>query len=140
MNERTHSLKEMERTKEAPPPLSEECTRSTKKVRIRSSGVEDGDDRNPDVVMADKEVEVGISYKNKLLNLDREGPTNQSSKEVVLSENDYQISKEGDIPSIVFSEAVREVLSKGMERTLIIKLLGRSITYHDLRARTQALW
>ncbi|KAI9074020.1 hypothetical protein K1719_044020 [Acacia pycnantha] len=90
--------------------------------------------------MADKEVEVGTSYRNKLLNLNCQGPTNQSQKEVVLTENDFQISKEGDIPSIVFSEVVREVLSKGIERTLIIKLLGRSITYHDLRARTQALW
>ncbi|KAI9119297.1 hypothetical protein K1719_009972 [Acacia pycnantha] len=27
-----------------------------------------------------------------------------------------------------------------MEKTLVLKLLGRSITYYDLKARTQALW
>ncbi|KAI9127941.1 hypothetical protein K1719_000934 [Acacia pycnantha] len=63
-----------------------------------------------------------------------------SRKEVVLSEKDYQINKEGDVPSIVFSKDVQEVLVRGMERTMIIKLLGRSITYHDLLMRTRGLW
>ncbi|KAI9095693.1 hypothetical protein K1719_026253 [Acacia pycnantha] len=108
--------------KESSPPILEESLRSTKKVRIRTSGADKGEEINStctDNEMADKTDE---------------------QKEVNLNETDFQITREGDVRSIVFSEAVKATLSKGMERTLILKLLGRSITYHDLRARTQALW
>ncbi|KAI9090112.1 hypothetical protein K1719_028808 [Acacia pycnantha] len=56
------------------------------------------------------------------------------------AEADFKVGKEGDIPCIEFSSEIRAMLAKGMERSLIIKLLGRSITYHDLVARTQLLW
>ncbi|KAI9120434.1 hypothetical protein K1719_007467 [Acacia pycnantha] len=91
--------------------------------------------------MVDKPEEKVASYRSKLLNLDGGGTDLQSQKEVIdLNESDFQISKEGDIPAIAFSETVRVALSKGMERTLIIKALGRLITYYELKARIQALW
>ncbi|KAI9111349.1 hypothetical protein K1719_017039 [Acacia pycnantha] len=68
------------------------------------------------------------------------GNGGQKQQEVVISESDFKIAKEGEIPSIEFSNAIRDLLAKGMEKSLIIKLLGRSITYHDLAARTQFLW
>ncbi|KAI9086898.1 hypothetical protein K1719_031059 [Acacia pycnantha] len=35
---------------------------------------------------------------------------------------------------------IKDVLVSGMERTAVLKLLGRTINYRDLLARTQALW
>ncbi|KAI9115998.1 hypothetical protein K1719_012928 [Acacia pycnantha] len=61
-------------------------------------------------------------------------------EEVKISNEDFRIDCSGEVPSIDFSKEVRDVLAKGMEKTLIIKLLGRSITYPTLLARTQALW
>ncbi|KAI9114637.1 hypothetical protein K1719_014335 [Acacia pycnantha] len=64
------------------------------------------------------------------------GPVN----EIEITEADYCIGQDGKFPSIEFSKDVRDTLVKGMERTLVIKLLGRSITYQDLLSRTQTLW
>ncbi|KAI9100798.1 hypothetical protein K1719_024160 [Acacia pycnantha] len=125
------------------PLCQEESLCSTKKVRIRPAGKEGKDDgmgKEADTLMTEKEPGNGTSYKNKLLNLDGEGTTVQARKEVVLSDQDFQIGRTGDIPSIDFSREIKDLLARGMERTLIIKLLGRSITYHDLLRKTQALW
>ncbi|KAI9115726.1 hypothetical protein K1719_013395 [Acacia pycnantha] len=126
-----------------PPPLPEESLRSTKKVRIQANGEEEGEgckDTVADVIMEEQGASGGISYRNKLLNLDSKGRDRRDVEEVVITEADFQITREGDIPSIEFSKEVRDVLAKGMEKTLVIKLLGRSITYGDLLNRTQAIW
>ncbi|KAI9085905.1 hypothetical protein K1719_031982 [Acacia pycnantha] len=94
------------------PPLTEDDLRSTKKVRIR----------------------------NKLLNLDRTRDVSQPLNEVVLSDDDYRINRESDIPSIEFSSHIKDVLVRGMERTVVLKLLGKSISYRELLSRTQSLW
>ncbi|KAI9077419.1 hypothetical protein K1719_040622 [Acacia pycnantha] len=129
--------------KEPAPLLPDESLRSTKKVRIRSTGVEEDPGSMmdiPDSEMVDNNVVEALSYRDKLLNKTQAGTGVPSEKEVELCDTDFHISREGEIPSIAFLEAIRATISKGMERTLIIKLLGRSITYYDLRARTQALW
>ncbi|KAI9116552.1 hypothetical protein K1719_012719 [Acacia pycnantha] len=125
------------------PPLLGESLRSTKKVRIREDGEVEGghgelDDSN--VVMKDEGVTGAISYRAKLLNLTQTGKKQQPTGEVVVTENDYLISRDGNIPVIEFSKEVRAVLVQGMEKTLIIKALGRSIMSRDLLTRTQALW
>ncbi|KAI9122557.1 hypothetical protein K1719_006397 [Acacia pycnantha] len=125
------------------PPVEDDSLRSTKKVRLRSIGEVDGKDgkqEDRDTEMTCNETEGMVSYRNKLLNLNQGGQTPRPQPEIELSETDFLIGKEGDIPAISFSDAIRATLSKGMERTLIIKLLGRSITFYELRARTQALW
>ncbi|KAI9084524.1 hypothetical protein K1719_033512 [Acacia pycnantha] len=125
------------------PPLLEESLRSTKKVRIREDGeVEGGHGEldDSDVVMKDEGVTGAISYRAKLLNLTQTGKKQQPTGEVVVTENDYLISRDGNIPVIEFSKEVRAVLVQGMEKTLIIKVLGRSIMSRDLLTRTQALW
>ncbi|KAI9098368.1 hypothetical protein K1719_024993 [Acacia pycnantha] len=93
-----------------------------------------------EVSMEGQDQGAGGSYKSKLLNVTREEGSNRQSPKLVLSEGDYQVGRDGDIPSIEFSREVRDVMVKGMERTLVIKLLGRTITYRDLMARTQSLW
>ncbi|KAI9119592.1 hypothetical protein K1719_009468 [Acacia pycnantha] len=125
------------------PDLSEENLRSTKKVRIRLDGAQEGGgDRKEaeDTEMAEKDTRASVSYKNKLLNQDRAGLAPPLRQEVVITDKDYHVSIDGDIPSIEFSKEIREVLVRGMERTVIIKLLGRSITYHVLLTKIQAMW
>ncbi|KAI9071474.1 hypothetical protein K1719_046567 [Acacia pycnantha] len=125
------------------PLLPEESLRSTKKVRIRGEGDDGGGNgelAGKEVVMGDVGVTGEVSYRSKLLSMDQSGQAERALDEVVVTEGDYLVSKEGDMPVIEFSKEVREVLVKGMEKTLIIKLLGRSVIYRDLLARTQALW
>ncbi|KAK4270152.1 hypothetical protein QN277_023231 [Acacia crassicarpa] len=90
--------------------------------------------------MKEKEADNGISYRNKLLNLDHGDSGSQGVDDVTVIKVDFLITKEDDIPSIEFSKEVRDALAKGMERTLVVKLLGRSVTYGDLLYRTQAIW
>ncbi|KAK4276089.1 hypothetical protein QN277_019078 [Acacia crassicarpa] len=128
------------------PLSSEDSLRSTKKVRIRSDGMEVTDvdggqgSMDSDVLMVEEGTSIGPSYRNMLLNSAQVGKDKQTQEEVVILEGDYQIRWDGNTPSIDFSEEIRKALGKGMERTLIIKFLGRSITYGDLLQRTQALW
>ncbi|KAI9100790.1 hypothetical protein K1719_024152 [Acacia pycnantha] len=127
----------------SPPQTTEEDQRSTKKVRIRTDGVGDGSGKGPeesDVLMEETAPKAGISYRDKLVTGDRTVGESQKVPEVVLTEMDFQVGKEGEIPCIKFSSEIREALAKGMERSLIVKLLGRKIIYHDLLARTQMLW
>ncbi|KAI9110761.1 hypothetical protein K1719_018199 [Acacia pycnantha] len=129
--------------KEAAPPLSEDNLRSTKKVRIRAEG-DSGDSievlEETDILMAVEEPVPAVSYRNKLINNDKVVDGCWKQTEVVISKTDYRVAKEGEVPSIEFSNGVRELLAKGMERSLIVKLLGRYITYWDLASRTQFLW
>ncbi|KAI9079455.1 hypothetical protein K1719_038537 [Acacia pycnantha] len=93
-----------------------------------------------DTGMPDAGPDGGVSYRNKLLNSERSVYGSKIVEEVKISNEDFRIDCSGEVPSIDFSKEVRDVLAKGMEKTLIIKLLGRSITYPTLLARTQALW
>ncbi|KAI9119560.1 hypothetical protein K1719_009436 [Acacia pycnantha] len=131
------------REKDLGPQLSEEELRSTKKVQIRSEEVSDGlgeGSKGTDTEMPEPGLNAGFSYRSKLLNGAQTGGVNQEQLEVNLTEKDYKVDREGDIPCIDFSRSIRALLAKGMERSLVIKLLGRSITYHDLVYRTQILW
>ncbi|KAI9112740.1 hypothetical protein K1719_016243 [Acacia pycnantha] len=125
-----------------PPPLPEDGLRSTKKVRIRPEGigVESPVMEVQDVQMPEDGAEGEVSYRSKLLNLNHGKVVSHPSSEVVLSDGDYQIGQDGDVPSVEFFSRIREVLVKGMERTVILKLLGKLINYRELLVRTQALW
>ncbi|KAI9105155.1 hypothetical protein K1719_022684 [Acacia pycnantha] len=126
-------------------PHSTDNLRSTKKVLIHSDGMQgsmDGGSEGSeglDVRMIETDTSGGDSYRNKLLNMGRSTSDNSAKAEVVVSEGDYLIGCDGDIPSIDFSKEVHDILAKGMERTIVIKLLGRSVTYIDLMHRTQIL-
>ncbi|KAI9127456.1 hypothetical protein K1719_002015 [Acacia pycnantha] len=100
----------------------------------------EGSTRKSDVGLAEEGVAGNNSYRSKLMNLDQAGADNRFLKDVVISEADYRVGQDGDTPSIDFSSRIREVLVRGMERTVIMKLLGKTINYRDLLARTQFLW
>ncbi|KAI9096018.1 hypothetical protein K1719_026165 [Acacia pycnantha] len=128
--------------KETPPPFPEDNLRSTKKVRIRQSG-DEGEGSRSDrmkVGMTEKETTSEVSYRSKLMSSDHGRITSRLVTEVELTEGDYQVGCDGDIPSVEFSNRIKDVLVSGMERTAVLKLLGRTINYRDLLARTQALW
>ncbi|KAI9128971.1 hypothetical protein K1719_000454 [Acacia pycnantha] len=93
-----------------------------------------------DTVMSDAGPDGSVSYRSKLLNMERSVHGSKAVEEVKITTEDYRIDCSGEVPSIDLSKEVHDVLAKGMERTLIIKLLGCSITYPTLLARTQALW
>ncbi|KAI9072186.1 hypothetical protein K1719_045853 [Acacia pycnantha] len=106
------NAKESLNAEEDDKPSSADGLRSTKKVRIRSDGMDGGTVEGmaePDVVMAGKKDGEGSSYRNKLLNLSDGGKGNRSLPEVVIIDNDFLISSDGDIPSIDFSKELVDV-------------------------------
>ncbi|KAI9083555.1 hypothetical protein K1719_034497 [Acacia pycnantha] len=135
---------EREASEQEDSPLrTEDNLRSTKKVRIRPEegrSETESQHETPDILMSEKVPATGISYQNKLLNGGHVNEDIRKQAEVVISDTDFKIAQEGEVPCIEFSNAIRDLLAKGMERCLVIKLLGRSITYHNLASRTQALW
>ncbi|KAI9086701.1 hypothetical protein K1719_031295 [Acacia pycnantha] len=92
------------------PPVEDDSLRSTKKVRLRLSG-------------GGREDGVDPRPSERL---------NSTKRTSLLAKRRHS--------AISFYDAIRATLSKGMERALIIKLLGRSITFYEVRARTRALW
>ena len=103
--------------------------RSTKKVRMRNGVAEYGSDKDEtveDIEMVIPENHITSSYRDKLLNQGNNVGSNKG-KEIVIEGDDYTTGHEGDIPTIDFSSRVTDMLIKGMERTLVVKLLGKNI-------------
>ena len=100
-----------------PPPV--EDNRSSKKAKFRDTGT-DGAPPPP-----------SMSFKDKLLqsNKDREDSLTGNKEDIEITAKDVQIVKEGFMPSISFSQKVHEQLIKPWQKTMVVKLLGRSIGY-----------
>ncbi|MBA0845519.1 hypothetical protein Goarm_022752 [Gossypium armourianum] len=93
-----------------------------------------------------------------------DSPTKVSWKQMLLGQGDYNQEErfrsasndsaenfdflEGDvkkimvngIPAIEFSERIQQILFKDMETTVVLKLLGRNISYTALFNRISSLW
>ncbi|KAI9125324.1 hypothetical protein K1719_003940 [Acacia pycnantha] len=74
--------------------------------------------------MVETETAAPVSYRNKLLNMGSFTRNSRPRGEVVVSDKDYLIKRDGDVPSIEFSQEVRAALVKGMERTLLVDMEG----------------
>ncbi|KAI9126654.1 hypothetical protein K1719_002250 [Acacia pycnantha] len=88
-------------TKEVSPPISDEGLRSTKKVRLCSGEIVEGVDSSvlgSDADMVDKESGEGVSHQNKLLNFHSDGQAKGNQREVVVTDEDFQINREGGGP------------------------------------------
>ncbi|XP_017618098.1 uncharacterized protein LOC108462689 [Gossypium arboreum] len=126
---------------------------TTKKVKFKggvvdaSGGVED--------VSEDMVVEPNLtsmlSWKDKLFGENPNNPmmdcngssfgrVNTSNNDFDLRADDVQTSIINGVPTINFSDRVKEILFKEMELTLVIKLLGRNIGYNTLLNRITSLW
>ncbi|KAJ8750588.1 hypothetical protein K2173_015755 [Erythroxylum novogranatense] len=84
-----------------------------------------------------------VSFRDKLLG---KGSTHSAAipleeeDEISIGEEDYIATVENGVPSITFSDRIHGLLDKRMELCLIIKLLGRRITYNDLSNKLEGLW
>ncbi|PPR98415.1 hypothetical protein GOBAR_AA22253 [Gossypium barbadense] len=118
--------------------------RNTKKVRFK-----DGSDR----VAVDMAVDsipsssMIVSWKDKLLGSGFIGADQGiagfdegSDGDFILLEDDVIRSTVNGLPAIDFSDRVKQLLYKEMEMTVVLKLLGRNISYGVLFNRVCNLW
>ncbi|MBA0628946.1 hypothetical protein Godav_023575 [Gossypium davidsonii] len=105
--------------------------RSTKKVR---KGLEES--LNPvDPIVNDKGIKVAsnkpqrASWKDKILGSSSEGERFQADEDIDLLEGDAKKEMLDGIPSVIFSDRVSPIHCKLMDRTAIVKLMGRKISY-----------
>ncbi|XP_016676325.1 uncharacterized protein [Gossypium hirsutum] len=118
--------------------------RNTKKVRFK-----DGSDR----VAVDMAVDsipsssMIVSWKDKLLGSGFIGADQGiagfdegSDGDFILLEDDVIRSTVNGLPAIDFSDRVKQLLYKEMEMTVVLKLLGRNISYGVLFNRVSNLW
>ncbi|MBA0583368.1 hypothetical protein Gorai_014228 [Gossypium raimondii] len=64
----------------------------------------------------------------------------RGDEDLVLLNGDVTISIVNGIPTIDFSDRIQQILFKGMEATVVLKLLGRSIGYAALQNRISSFW
>ncbi|MBA0701656.1 hypothetical protein Goari_027530, partial [Gossypium aridum] len=67
-------------------------------------------------------------------------PGTRGDEDLVLLNGDVTISIVSGIPTIDFSDRIQQILFKGMEATVVLKLLGRSIGYVALQNRISSFW
>ncbi|XP_054801506.1 uncharacterized protein LOC129305527 [Prosopis cineraria] len=78
------------------------------------------------------------SFKDKLLN--GGSATSEEDGDITLGKDDVSFEVNDGIPSITFSSQVLSVLDKKMGFSVVIKLLGRKISYRQLRMQLQLIW
>ncbi|KAE8673782.1 hypothetical protein F3Y22_tig00111772pilonHSYRG00087 [Hibiscus syriacus] len=61
-------------------------------------------------------------------------------EEIVVLDEDCSVDGSGAIPIIKFSERVQEQIDRSMSKSVIVRLLGRTIGYKALLDRIIALW
>ena len=57
-----------------------------------------------------------------------------------LSDDDLRARKENGVPAIDFSDRVKFLMAQSLKRTVIIRLLGKRISYKTLCAKIEDLW
>lgn len=118
------------------------ANRSTKKVRIR-----DGEDESDEEMVLAQTLSRPRSWKDRLLGIGLQGADTKEGKRIYNDDEDLELP-EADIvrstinglPSIRFSEQINQLLIKDMARTVVIKLLGRNISYSVLYNKVCSLW
>ncbi|KAI9076054.1 hypothetical protein K1719_041988 [Acacia pycnantha] len=78
------------------------------------------------------------SFKYELLNVETDNQ--EEVEEVVLGQGDVVLGMNGGIPTVNFTNHVLDTLNKGMGLAIIVKLLGRTIGYCQLRRQLQNIW
>ncbi|KAL4360801.1 hypothetical protein GQ457_04G012650 [Hibiscus cannabinus] len=85
---------------------------------------------------------VAPSFKDKLVGSDGgfRAPASLSDLDVEVLDDDIRIGGTSTLPEIQFSERVHDAIDSKLEKSVIIRLLGRTIGYHTLLNRIQLLW
>ncbi|MBA0554540.1 hypothetical protein Golob_013637 [Gossypium lobatum] len=92
--------------------------------------------------LVDQDVQPTISWKDKLVGL----PSNTAGKDLDTKEDfdvlegDIQKSIINGIPSIHFSNSIQQILIWDLDNNMILKLLGRNISYSILQNKIYNLW
>lgn len=63
----------------------------------------------------------------------------KDEEDLVLQSGDYSQNMECNVSSIYFADHILETLNKRMGYGVIVKLLGQSIGYRDLKAKLQSI-
>ncbi|KAL4386031.1 hypothetical protein GQ457_09G026140 [Hibiscus cannabinus] len=82
------------------------------------------------------------SFRDSLLGRDGTRTTDQliSELDVEVTDDDVLIGGDSVIPEIRFSDKVHEAIDRKLSKSIIIRLLGKSIGYRALLNRIQSLW
>ncbi|MBA0804639.1 hypothetical protein Gohar_004211 [Gossypium harknessii] len=109
---------------------------NTKKVRFK-----DGSDDSLANMVVDSSLISGFSWKDKLLGGAISNSLNGAANlNLEFEDGDIRRSNLNGIPAIDFSDHINKILIKGMELTVVVKLLGRNIGYGDLYNHITSLW
>ncbi|KAL4312880.1 hypothetical protein GQ457_01G005440 [Hibiscus cannabinus] len=84
-----------------------------------------------------------LSYKDIVAGGNGPSPIDNNlgfDDDIELLEDDITISNSNGIPSIVFSERVQQLAIKSMDLALVVKVLGRRISYNVFRNRIFNIW
>ncbi|XP_050229293.1 uncharacterized protein LOC126678439 [Mercurialis annua] len=109
-------------------PLEED--RSTKKAKFREDcGVEYAP-------------ACGMSFKDKVMQSEKERveSISGSMEELVILDEDVSTTVEEGLKGINFSNRVKEELSKPWRKTVVVKLLGRPISFRNFCNRLESMW
>lgn len=109
--------------------------RNTKKVCFK-----DGSDESQANMVVDSSPASGVSWKDKLLSgLASNSLDGAANLDLEFEEEDIRRSSLNGIPTIDFSNRITKILVKGMELTVVVKLLGHNIGYKALFNRINSL-
>ncbi|MBA0709282.1 hypothetical protein Golax_024322 [Gossypium laxum] len=109
--------------------------RNTKKVWFK-----DGSDDSLANMVVDSSLVSGVSWKDKLLGGSVSNSLDGAANlDLEFEDGDIRRSNLNGIPAIDFSDRITKILIKGMEFTVVVKLLGRNIGYGALYNRITSL-
>ncbi|KAL1111728.1 hypothetical protein V6Z11_D02G080200 [Gossypium hirsutum] len=95
-------------------------------------------------MVVDLSPKVGVSWKDKLLRGKADGPSLNfgiiNEEDLVFVEGDILRSTVNGIPTINFSDQIKDWLVKDMETNIVVKLLGRNMSYGVLHNRISNSW
>lgn len=89
-----------------------------------------------------KQAEPPMTFKEKLMGGTQTTPTPDESTvdDLVIEEEDFSVVMEGLIPTINFSDRVKNILVEDMRYAVVVKLLGRFTRQETLRVKIESLW
>ncbi|KAK8345625.1 hypothetical protein V6Z12_A07G161600 [Gossypium hirsutum] len=121
-----------------------ESDRNTKKVRFKDNIVEDdigintGGDPDPTPSLLWKDKLLGGSISG--IDPDSTVPTEGNDNDLEFLEGDVNTTTIDGVPTITFSDCLKNLLLREMEFTVIVKLLGLNNGYNALHNRILSLW
>lgn len=121
--------------------LSMELLRATKKVKNKEIEMVEVEDQE----MKEHEP-LKVSFKEMLIGNKDVGSGDAANlslnddEEIILLDEDVNISLEGPYLQLSFSERVHLLVDENNKQTVVVRMLGRSISYRALSNRIESLW